>query len=1069
MDKKTYPIITSKKLWEIPELTHINRMEMNSGQIPFADREKALGGVCGDSPWFQSLDGSWKFSLVKKPESVTNDMLASKTDDSSWDDISVPGNWTMMGYWDKPIYTNVKMPYDNTPPVVPEDNPTGVYRTHFSLPKNWDGRRIIIHFGGVENYYEVYLNDIFVGMAKDNRLPSEFDITDAVKTDGENMLAVKVIKWCDANYIEDQDQWWHGGIHRSVYLHSTDRAYIQDIFAHADLDVCAGSSRNGNPYWERDFQNHNGLLDLNVKLNFAMSTHYPIGPAFKNKGPQQDYFVEAELFAPNNDSVFKEKQSVKCSFRESGYTCTFKTCIKDCLAWSAEQPNLYKLTVTLLDNSGTEIETRCIRTGFRNIEIRNRELLINGRCVEIRGVNRHEHDDTLGKVMTREVMLKDILLLKQFNFNAVRTSHYPSCPEWYDLCDEYGIYVLDEANLETHDNYSTLCRDPRWTNQFVERGRRMVLRDRNHPCVFGWSLGNESGYGENHDKMADAMRALDNSRIFHNEGELKSSWGQGGWTGHNTRAYCNDMIDPMYPALERLSEWAKNNRDHRPFIMCEYAHAMGNSCGGLKDYWDAVKSHQGLQGGFIWEWIDHGIKQTDDKGRDYWAYGGDFGESIHDFNFCTDGMIWPDRTPHPCMFEFKKLVQPIRVEALDLSKGKLRINNVQYFTDMSWLKGTWELTVDGNKVSDGDLPERNILPELFEDMTIDLPKPEMKKGQECHLMIRFIVKEKQSWCEAGHEIAWDQFLMPFEGTIEPSAALAKPVQLTEDNSTVTVTCGELKLTADKTAGTITSLSINGNAVLNAGPELNIWRATTDNDGIRGWNGQDNKPMGQWLNEGFNEKQTLEQRLNASKDGDNVVLTIKAIHTGKDSHKQFIHVQKLTVTPAGIIRIDNLVDCDETLPTLPRIGVTMSTAAGFETVEWFGRGPGENHIDRNEGSPVGHYKGTVDEQLVNYCLPQENGNKSDVRRFSLDNGTVGVRFEAAPRFEFSVRHFTDTDLFTSYHTNELQDKKRPETIINLDHIQRGVGTGSCGPQTFPHYHVNPGHYEFSYTIIPYHFK
>jgi len=1043
----TCPINVSHNPWETPELTAINRLDAHACLIPFQNRDAALSFDRAQSDWFKLLNGEWRFALLPKPADVPKGCFEPDFDDSAWDTITVPGNWTMQDTWDKPQYTNVKMPYQNRPPLVPEDNPTGVYRTCFTCPDGWAGRRTVIHFAGVESYYELYVNGVYVGMAKGSRTPSEFDITAALK-EGENTLAVMVLKWSDSNYVEDQDHWWHGGIYRDVYVYSTGYGYIEDVFAQADLNVVSGA----------------GELTVKTKLGFE---RFSDTSAPGIHGPQQDYTVRIELLDSAGNAVVCESQVVDRSFRVQSYESEIATTVPAVKPWSAEAPELYTLLVTMVGAEGGEVDHRSVRVGFRNVKVRNRELLINGKAVLIKGANRHDHDDRTGKTISRETMVKDIKLLKQFNFNAVRTSHYPNDVLWYELCDEYGLYVIDETNLETHDNYATLCRDPRWTNAFVERGLRMVKRDKNHPCIFAWSLGNESGHGENHIKMVEAIRAYDPTRIIHHEGELKERWTQGGNCWHSTQYQYNDLVDPMYSHVDAIIEWARTTDDQRPFIMCEFSHAMGNSNGNLREYFEAFETYHGLQGGFIWEWLDHGILQTDEKGREYWAYGGDFGEEIHDSNFCADGLIWPNRTPHPGMYEFKKLAQPVGIDAVDALVGKFRIHNKQYFTDLSWLTGSWEVTVDGRAIATGAVPPLATGPEASEVIELALPTPDLKPGQECHVLIRFRAAAATSWCDAGHEVAWEQFAMPLEATLPADPARAAlPVSLQEEGEVVTISCGDLTLTADKAAAEVTSVALRGETVIEAGPMLNMWRATLDNDGIRRWSGQDHKPMGQWLNEGLNNLQTQSAALSAAMDGDAAVITIERVHHGEGSGKLVRHCQEIRVLPTAEIQIINRVDADRALPSLPRIGVTLRTTAGFENLVYFGRGPHENHIDRNAGCAIGRFEGTVDEQHVPYIMPQENGNKTQVRWFTLENGSTGIRFRGAPTFEFSVRHFTNDDLFTSYHTNELEDKKRPETIISIDHIQRGVGTGSCGPQTLDKYCVEPGTYTFTYSIVPY---
>jgi beta-galactosidase len=1054
----------SQHLWETPEITHINRLPAHSCLIPYPDQATALGRQRENSPYFQLLNGTWKFDLLDRPESTDAASLGPDFDDSQWADIAVPANWTCQDCADKPIYTNIKMPFENQPPLVPEENPTGIYRTAFTVPEDWQGRRTVIHFAGVESYYEVYLNGRQIGMAKDCRLASEFDISDALVA-GENQLAVRVIRWSDSSYIEDQDHWWMAGIYRDVYLYSTDDAYFEDVFANGDYDVQCGD----------------GILDIQAKLNYSMHDSGEGWPGAH--GPDQDFVIEAELFDATSASLVKLRETVDWSYRVSGNKAKLSARLPKVAPWSAEAPNLYTLTLTLLDAEGNVRDVRCARIGFRNVTIRNRELLINGKCVLIKGVNRHEHHEIHGKTVPLETLLADIRLLKQFNFNAVRTAHYPNDILWYELCDEYGIYVLDESNIEAHANYWNLCRDPRWRQQFLDRGTRMILRDRNHPCIIGWSMGNETGNGENHDALGDAMRALDSTRFLHHEGEVKAKWTQGGNAYHRYRGEYNDLVDPMYPHVNDIIKWAKTTQDDRPFIPCEYSHAMGNSNGNLKEYWDAFETYHGLQGGFIWDWVDQGLLKTDEKGRPYWGFGGDFGETIHDFDFCINGLVWPDRTPHPAMYEFKKLTQPVGAKLVSEDELRIAITNKQYFTDMSWLIGWWELLADGEPVHRGDLPELELGPGATTEITLSIPEEvDIAPSQEVHLTLHFEAAADTPWCEAGHEVAWEQFeiqdteLLSTEQDAEEEAT-APAVQCEETDQQIVVKAGNVCVTVGKASAAITGIAIDGQPVVGAGPKLNLWRATTDNDGIRGWTGQEWKPMGQWLKAGLNELACTSRsvELRALDDG-SALLAFENTWVGSDADKVIVHEQTVRVYGDGEIVFHNSVDVPDGLPSLPRVGVELQTPAGFEELAWFGRGPHETYIDRLAGAPVGVYEGTVDEQYVPYILPQENGNKAEVRWFTLNNGTVGARFqfgwegwardEQIGLLEFSVHHHTANDLYGCTHTNEIEDCKRPETIVCIDARQRGLGTGSCGPQTLPQYCVEPGSYSFTYSIIPF---
>ncbi|MGA1531071.1 MAG: glycoside hydrolase family 2 TIM barrel-domain containing protein, partial [Kiritimatiellia bacterium] len=788
-------------LWEMPELTHINRLPMHSGLLPFPSAELAASGDRKMSPWFRSLNGAWKFMLFREADEAGPDTWQPGFDDAAWGTMPVPGCWTMQDRsWDKPVYTNVNIPYENRPPFVPRDNPTGVYRLTFDLPEEWRSRRTVLHVGAAENYLEVYLNGVFVGMSKDSKLPAEFDLSDAL-CDGSNLLALRVIKWCDANYIEDQDQWWHGGIMRDVFLYTTASAWLADTSVNGDLDLSSGD----------------GLLRAEVALAFALQDFAP-------DGPQADYEVAIELRDAGGRVLHNDRQAVDWHFRVSGYRALFEARIPGVSPWTCETPELYSLTVSLFDPEGTLLEARHTRTGFRHIAWGNRALRINGQAVMLRGVNRHEHDPDEGRVISRESMVRDIRLMKQFNFNAVRASHYPNDPLWYELCDEYGLYVLDEANIESHANYTTICRDPRWREQFLQRGVRMVQRDRNHPSVIGWSLGNESGYGENHDALADAIRSLDTTRYLHCEGELHPKWRQTSVEWKRARAN-NDCMCPMYASVEQVEAWARApENDDRFFALCEYAHAMGNSCGGLKEYWDLFHAYDGLQGGFIWEWADHGIRRVDEQGRMYWAYGGDFGEPIHDSNFCCDGLVSADRKPYPAMFEFRKLAQPIHIAAGDLERGEIIVTNRHDFISLEELAGSYELLVDGIRVGGGELPPLQTAPGASESLRLELAKPPMRRGQEAHLVVRFTMKDSTPWCEAGHEVAWEQMELPWTGQEPADPYPVYDVIIAQNGSLTTIQRGATCLRVNGASHEVMDLQIDGKPALVGGPELCLWRA-----------------------------------------------------------------------------------------------------------------------------------------------------------------------------------------------------------------------------------------------------
>ncbi|HEY9247788.1 MAG TPA: glycoside hydrolase family 2 TIM barrel-domain containing protein, partial [Rariglobus sp.] len=678
--------------------------------------------------WFRLLDGSWRFRLAARPGDVALADVAAATDRSRWAEIAVPGNWPLQGHG-APHYTNQQMPFADEPPFVPDANPTGIHARDFEVPADWCGRRVVIHFGGAESVLYVYVNGRAVGMGKDSRLPSEFDITGFVVFGGVNTVVAVVVKWSDASFIEDQDQWWLGGLHREVFLYSTEPTYIADVFATGNL--------------ENDYRD--GVLKLVVNAGFA-------------RRPESGWSVDIQAHAPGGKAVFKKKiHAAIPAGRPLSWPrlqVRLEGRVRNPLKWSAETPHLYTLVVTLRDPSGRAVEHTSTRFGFRSVEVRDRMLLVNGRRVLIHGVNRHDHHETRGKALDRETLRQDAVLMKRFNFNAVRCAHYPNDPCWLDLCDELGLYVIDEANVESHGYFCQISQDRRYAGAFLDRGLRMVERDKNHASIILWSLGNESGYGGNHDAMAGWIRTYDPSRPLHYEGALwNSPEGRVLKPAHDLALghHASDIVCPMYPSLERMIAWATapgHPDRRRPMILCEYSHAMGNSNGSLADYYDVFEKYPGIQGGFIWEWIDHGFRRTTADGKTYWAYGGDFGDRPNDLNFCCDGLVWPDRSPHPALFEFKHLAQPAKTVAY--RNGMLSVKNRQDFATVSWLRGAWRVTVDGRTFASGKLPRLGTAPHSVEKIPLPLPRLILKPGEEAFLHIEFSSAAPTAWCDRGH-------------------------------------------------------------------------------------------------------------------------------------------------------------------------------------------------------------------------------------------------------------------------------------------------------------------------------
>jgi beta-galactosidase len=1049
--------IGSLKTWMAPECVSINRVPMRATIYPFPSAQSARSVDREKTPWFQLLDGQWQFKAADMPENVTLADIAVDVDRSNWNSIEVPGNWTLQGYG-APQYTNVQMPFPDEPPFVPQDNLTGIYAKEFSVPADWEGRRVVIHFGGAESVLYVYINGQAAGLSKDSRLPSEFDISRFLMFGQKNLVVAVVVKWSDASFIEDQDQWWMGGLHREVYVYSTAPVHIADVFAVGSLE---------NKYAD-------GRLQVKARIGFP-------------RQPEEGWLVEAQLFDPKGKAVFKSPlRSTVAAGNAFGWPrlqAEFDELVKKPLLWSAELPHLYTVVVTLKSPEGKGIESTATRVGFRSVEVRDRMLLVNGKRVLIKGVNRHDHHDTKGKALDRETLRLDAVTMKRFNFNAVRTSHYPNDPYWLDLCDELGLYVIDEANLESHAYYQQVARERRYATAFLERALRMVERDKNHPSVIVWSLGNETGYSPNHDAMAGWIRGYDPSRPLHFEPGI---WVKGVEKQPTRKIYdmgyaVTDIVCPMYPAIDSLIEWATDKLHpdrNRPLIMCEYSHAMGNSNGSLADYWDAFEKYPGLQGGFIWEWIDHGLKQKTKEGQEYWAYGGDFGDQPNDLNFVCDGLVWPNRTPHPGIYEFKYLAQPVKVIGFNARTGILEIKNNQDFATLAWIRGEWELKVSGRRVANGKLPVLKTAPQKEEKIGLKLPAFTVKAGQEksgqgkageeVFLNFRFYATTATAWCNSGHEVGWQQISIPAKVVKDakpkaPSHAV-RPLTLAENNGLFTVGNDAFHLSACREKGVIEALRWHDCDMLVSGPHLQIWRGPTDNDGIKGWPHQTWRPLNKWRAQGLDKLalKAVSAKARRNTDG-SITLLFEHLGACVASDRAVRHRHSYTISPDGRIQVDNIFTIDKAIPDLPRLGVVLTLKPGFEKLKWFGRGPFENYHDRKRAALVDLYESTVTEQYVPYIMPQEHGNHTDVRWLSLTRKSEGLLVQAAGPMEFSVSHYTAQDIDSAYHTYDLNP--RAEVILNLDYRQCGLGTGSCGPGPLEQYKIKPGRYSWSYTLQP----
>jgi beta-galactosidase len=957
------PLVGELRPWTEPEVVSVGRLPMH---VPMQFGDDAR----------RSLNGQWAFRLFDTPDKVPAKAVLGPTPQGVRT-VTVPGNWTVQDVGDLPHYTNVQMPFPGPPPRLPDRNPTGVYRRSFTTGRGWKSHRVVLHVGGAESVHAVYLNDRFIGYGTDSRLPSEYDITDAVIS-GENHLAIVVMRYSALSYVEDQDQWWMAGLHREVYIEARTPVHVADVRCNADLDVATGT----------------GHLTVDTVAGFAVA-------------PTKGWSTRATLLDPmgrgvGKPSVLPIPHRHEIPYLFTGFEAHHVFDVPKVASWSAESPNRYRVDVELIRPDGVVVETTHQLVGFRHVEIRDRALLVNGQPVWIFGVNRHDHHPARGKAVTVSDMRADLLTMRRHNITAVRTSHYPNDHRFYDLCDELGMYVVDESNIESHAYNTSLCNDARWRSAWLARGSRMVERDRNHPSIILWSLGNESGYGTNHDALAGWIRKADPTRPLHYEGApFHDGWVDGGLAA-------SDLVCPMYAPIEAIRHYGEAGKGTRPLILCEYSHAMGNSNGSLADYWAVIATTPGLQGGFIWEWKDHGISQVLPDGTVRLAYGGQFGDTPNDCNFVADGLVGSYGEPHPAMREVAWVYRPVTVAA-GRRKGTIRITNRQSFTDLGWLQAEWELLVDGAVAKRGNLTLPKLAPHSSADVSIQAALPDTGEAQ---LTVRFRTRADQAWAPKGHLVAWDQVVLRSQRrtrNVAPSSSSSTAQQV------------ERLL--------VTPIS------------LSIWRAATDNDG-------------------FKLMPELRQRIRVGGQATEAWLQAGLDHRPAEELVQH-RVERREVS--GGVEYHHTVVVPDTLADLPRVGVTFALPGRFSQVRWFGRGPHENYPDRNASAMLGIWQQAPDESP--YLVPQEFGLRTDCRWLELidpaKDQRVRVDVLQPSGLHCSATHSTAGDLFAAATATELHPRK--ELVVHLDVAHRGLGTASCGPDVLPQYRLAAGTYRFAYRL------
>jgi beta-galactosidase len=1054
---------------DLPDFENLNVLQRNAERpraaaIPFANAQAALTNDVMGSPYYRCLNGNWHFHYSENPFDAPQRFYEETYACEAWATLPVPANWQLHGYG-TPLYSSSKYPFPVDPPFIPKLNPTGSYARMFNIPDSWSGRAVMLAFDGVDAAFHVWVNGEEVGFGQGSHNRMEFDITPFIRP-GENKLAVRVYQWSTGSYLEDQDKWRLSGIFRDVYLVSVPIVHMFDVRIRTKLDE---SYREGLLELDVTLTNRSGQTEEGCVLHAALL------------GPGHEELTSATLPAaapgPGGEAVVHAELPVSSPE-----------------LWSAEQPALYTLLLTLSDADGRATEAHRYTVGFRDVKVKDGLILVNGRPIILRGVNRNEFDPDLGHVTTMETMLRDIILMKRHNINTVRCSHYPNDERWLELCNQYGLYVIDEADLETHGCVflgeisrwinnpdektayeSRLAEDPAWKEAFQDRMVRLVERDKNHPSVIVWSLGNESGYGDNHDAMAAWTRAADPTRPIHYE--------------RAKDAPIVDIVSSMYPSVDMLIAEGEKE-ESRPYLMVEFGHAMGNALGNQQEYWDTVYRYPRLCGGLIWEWTDLSIRRRGSDGSLQYAYGGDFGDEPHSGNFCIDGLLFPDRTPKPALIEFKKAIEPVTVHPMQTEQGVLRIGNRYDTVTLAHLAVHWRVYGDGIVLEEGELAPLHIPAGGEELVTIPYRTQQANGRSECWLHVSFVLHADTVWAQAGHEVAWsdvplshlvgsaaaapvakadhevawsDVPLSHLAGSAAtaPVAQASAGVSALESERSISVDGEHFTLTFDKLSGEITAWHYQGVSLLAQGPRVNLWRAPVDNDVHL---------AKQWRDAGYHELYAYVRKVESwpLEDGSAVQIKTESVLGGKGSKPLFKAEQLYTIYGSGDVVLENRLEpLKEGLPPLPRTGIRFTMPKRFDRFSWFGRGPHECYADRKASGKLGVYAGTVDEQFVPYIKPQESGSKADVRWAAVtDADGVGLLIAGAglPLGQVGVSRYGTQALGAAKHHDELI--RQDEVEINADWRQSGLGNHSCGfAPTLPAYLIAAEPTQFTIRLKP----
>ena len=1007
------------KTWENHQIDGINRMPARAHFLTFPSKEKALLNNNRYTHAFKNLNGVWKFMFLDAPEYSPEGFFNSDFDVTKMDDITVPGNWQLQGYG-KMHYSDLWYNFPINPPYVPTENPTGIYKRTFFVEESYRDKKIIIRFCGVDSAYHLWINGKEVGYSKVARNESEFDITDIIRVGEENDVTVRVYQWSDGTYLEDQDMWWESGIFRDVELIGVPKDGINDYKVIADLDD----------------EYKNGIFKVEAFLRTTKEVN-----------------VTFELVDAGENTVF-----TKTVVAKEGKACIDEV-IADVNHWTAETPYLYKLFMTVEDD-GQIVEVIPQNVGFRNIRLNGETFLVNGVAIKFKGVNRHDYSPQNGRVVSREEIEKDIILMKQFNINAIRTSHYPNSYYLYDLCDEYGMYLIAETDLECHGfeltgDYKWITDDPSWELAYVSRMTRMIERDKNHPAIIFWSLGNESAFGCNFRKMTDVAHEMDPTRLVHYEGDFDVE--------------SADVYSTMYTWIENPKKpyLMKDiiEKSKKPHVHCEYCHAMGNGPGNLKDYQDLVYAHDKLQGGFVWEWFDHGIESFTESGEKYYRYGGDFGDDPSNKDFCIDGLIMPDRTPSPGLYEYKKVIEPITTTAVDIQKGIINLLSRYDFANLDRFNLVYKVMEDDVILQTGFMAVPSIEARANKDITLpyDLSVIKVKPGAHYYVNISYQLREDTSYASSGHELATAQFELPLykEGiVVRPEGIL----NVEKEHTTLHVKGANFSLDFNLVNGNLMNIVRDGMQVLSKGPRLTLWRAPISND----MEIIDKLKKVYFLHLEHEVVMNIDYHM----EGNILKVEVDTINSTTNSAWHFKTKYVYTVCPSGDILIDvegtpsGRVDLAPDM--LPRIGVSMHLDKSMEHVRYFGMGPGENYADSKEAAQMGLYANTVDGLFTNYVIPQENGNHMGCKWVSMTNDRgMGLLASTEGDFNFSASWYEDKDLDDAKHTCDLV--KRDYIVFNVDYKQNALGTNSCGQWQLDKYRAKFEDFKLSFRLTPFNNK